>query len=109
MILLNGGMASDLLSLEVILNSSANPYPWAAFREEEAALNNSITSVGVVLPSKIYEGAALMRSIGWSLNDLSDADGVLNLPGPGMTQTAERYTRFDGLLMQRMNQCGLAK
>ena len=108
MILLNGGMASDLLSTECVFQSEANPYAWASFREEEAALNNSLTSVGIILPAKIYAGAAAMRSQGLTLNELSDAFGQLTFATNGVDEI-HTYTRFDGLVMEHMNRCGLAK
>jgi len=53
-IVLNGGMSGDLLELEQLLSSEDNPYPWSSFRESEYALNGALTSVGIVLPEKVY-------------------------------------------------------
>ena len=111
MILLNGGMASDLIVIEKVLALPANPYPWAAFREEEAALNNSITSVGVVLPSKIYDGAAYLRT-----NNITDEqfskDLWLPMPvdnGPDGIIEGVEYTPIEARLMSTINRCGLAR
>ncbi|MND12070.1 hypothetical protein D3C80_22120 [compost metagenome] len=54
-IVLNGGMAGDLLRYQELLERSDNPYPWASFCESEYALGGIITNVGVVLPAKIYK------------------------------------------------------
>lgn len=57
MVLLNGGMAKDLLEFECFLQSKDHGYAWAAFREEEAAINGAITNVAIVLPKKMYTNA----------------------------------------------------
>lgn len=57
MVLLNGGMAKDLLEFESFLQSQDHGYAWASFREEEAAINGAITNVAIVLPEKMYTKA----------------------------------------------------
>lgn len=59
MILLNGGYASELIRLENLFKRG--DYPWASFREEKDALNESITSVGIILPERLYEAAKQKR------------------------------------------------
>lgn len=51
-IVLNGGMQSDLLQIEDLLEYSK--FPWASFREEQNALNGALTNVGVILPEYVY-------------------------------------------------------
>jgi hypothetical protein len=55
MILLNAGYADEILKLQEFFRSAENPYPWATFHEEGASLNFAATSVGIVLPEKIYD------------------------------------------------------
>ena len=54
MILLNGGMMSHLVEFETFLTENSHAYAWSSFREEEAALNNALTNVGIVLPEHMY-------------------------------------------------------
>jgi hypothetical protein len=76
-ILLNGGYASNIQDLinfftiedfyygnPIRVENPDNPYPWAYFCEEEASLNHSLTSVGIILPSCIYNTAADLRENG---------------------------------------------
>lgn len=61
MILLNGGYAEALEDLHAFFESPTNPYPFTWFHEEKASLNGALTSVGIVLPEKIYETARALR------------------------------------------------
>lgn len=61
MILLNGGYAEALEDLHAFFESPSNPYPFTWFHEEKASLNGALTSVGIVLPEKIYDTARLLR------------------------------------------------
>lgn len=54
MILLNGGMMSHLLEFEAFLTENKHVLAWAAFREEEDALNGALTNIGLVLPEHMY-------------------------------------------------------
>lgn len=56
-ILLNGGMHQNLYEVYSTLLQMTNrgkTYPIALFNEERAALNDAITSVGIVLPERVY-------------------------------------------------------
>jgi hypothetical protein len=61
MVLLNGGYAANLQELIWMFMSKENPYPWAEFEEEMDSLNGALTSVGIILPEKIYETAKAIR------------------------------------------------
>ena len=61
-ILLDGGYQSELISLLDWLDREENPYPFAFFREEEDALNGTMTSVGIVLPEKMYTAMSDIRT-----------------------------------------------
>lgn len=57
MILLNGGAHFDLKNLISRLNlltRQGTQYPVGYFEEEESALNGAVTSVGIVLPGRVY-------------------------------------------------------
>lgn len=78
MILLNGGYSATIQELvdffaeqgEHVVN-----YPWAPFYEEEASLNGALTTVGIILPEKIYLVAAAIR--GENTPDYETVDGQI--------------------------------
>lgn len=124
MILLNGGMASDLLDVESMLIPNVHPYAWAAFREEEAALNNAITNIGIVLPKKIYFAsrqitrAIELRKYGadFDINGASarlyrvmsqSNEEVLQLIIGDGTEDSYTYSEFDIKLMNILSKCSL--
>ena len=61
MILLNAGYGEEIHSLVEFFNTEDNPYPWAQFHEAPEALDGALTSVGIVLPERIYETVSLIR------------------------------------------------
>ena len=61
MILLNAGYGEELYRLGDLFSHQENPYPWAAFSESEEALDGAMTSIGIVLPERIYETMAVCR------------------------------------------------
>jgi len=61
MILLNGGYSENLREIIALFDTPENPYPWAHFNEGEDSLDGALTSVGIVLPEKIYVTATAMR------------------------------------------------
>jgi hypothetical protein len=58
---MNGGNNADLLELWSFVDDINNPYPYAAFYEDEQSLNGTMTSIGIVLPEKIYVTAEFER------------------------------------------------
>lgn len=61
-IVCNGGNSADLLSLYQQLSVMDLDFPFVKFHEDEQSLNGACTAVGIVLPSKIYDGAATIRN-----------------------------------------------
>jgi hypothetical protein len=58
MILLNGGYQSSLEALYSDfrhLTKNGTIYPIGSFREEQEALNGCMTSVGIILPKRVYD------------------------------------------------------
>ena len=93
MILLNGGYGSNLHDLYEFFNQKGkNPYPYAKFHESGEALDGALTSVGIVLPEKIYEGAAMLRK-----------------GKDGDTIDFDKYTAWEIQLMERLTTFGMAK
>lgn len=134
MILLNGGMASHLLDFEAFLKSESHGYAWASFREEVDALNSTITSVGIVLPEKMYNGnREIARMISQEKFGVPFKIGATEAkvnrqrdPGPdGAVYTVTlfngtgsagvpemsmyRYTPFEAELLARISRCDMAR
>lgn len=53
----NGGMYSDISEISNQLQVNHGEYPYAKFYESSAAMNGMLTSVGVILPRKIWQSA----------------------------------------------------
>jgi len=61
MVLLNAGYSSELHDLQEFFLSEDNLYPWSQFKESQEALDGAFTSIGIVLPARIYETAKYCR------------------------------------------------
>lgn len=61
MVLLNGGFSSNLRTILSTLRQQRTEYPYAAFQEEDDALDGALTCVGVILPEKFYMTASDIR------------------------------------------------
>lgn len=59
MIVLNGGMNTDIQEIFYIMEQLEHTHlgimPFVGFREDEKSLGNILTSVGVVVPQRLYE------------------------------------------------------
>ena len=103
MILLNGGYSENLRALIALFDTQENPYPWAHFNEGEDSLDGALTSVGIVLPEKIYVTAAAMRN---------DEDFVSRLRETGCWNPCddEHYeiSKYEFDLCLELNKYGLA-
>lgn len=123
MILLNGGYAATIQELVDFFNDGTNPYPWADFHEEEASLNGALTTVGIILPEKIYlTAAAIRRNMIYSMNESGQTtvreqvwdygsitvdkenDFGFDVPGP----TIMVFSKWEAQMMDKLNQFNLA-
>lgn len=110
MILLNGGMSDNLHSLNSFFKHDDNPYPFASFKESKEALDGAATSVGIVLPEKIYEGAALLRRrLTPIMQDKFIAANTLMFYDEHELAIEERYNDFEIELMYQLNKYRLAQ
>ena len=134
-ILLNAGYAENIEELESFFEGTLDapgvtrlsevygvdysPYPFALFRESNEALNGAATSFGVVLPPKVYEGAAAMRKVKRLRRDDParlkwDLERMLDVTVPsdeyvGATEVVEfEYNKFEVELMERLGTFRLA-
>lgn len=117
MILLNGGYAATIQELTDFFNSANNLYPYAPFYEEEASLNGALTTVGIILPEKIYSIAAAIRADSipataerYSLRNQIWENGEIVI-GPENTLGFDidkdlilSYTKWEAQLIDRLNQ-----
>lgn len=110
MILLNGGYGENLHDLlEFFVDGN---YPFAYFCESKEALDGAITSVGIVLPPKIYVGAREASRVMRLRTEipsrmLFEQERILNIELDGEQREVE-YTEWEVELMQRLNTFRLA-
>lgn len=104
MILLNGGHGSNLHDLIDFFEQDDNPYPFSFFKESEGALDNALTCVGIILPEKIYEGAAVLRK------RFSVEESATFIRDKGLYINGEyiKYTEWEIELMNRLTKFRLA-
>jgi hypothetical protein len=62
MMCMNGGNNESLMGLVEFFDDINNPYPYAAFHEDGESLGGVLTSVAILLPAKIYDTAAAIRT-----------------------------------------------
>lgn len=113
MILLNGGDMQALEDLKVFFATDENPYPWAAFQESRDALAGATTSVSILLPEKIYEGAQTRRRFGLSARVEGEIEGdwvksLKETDEKGNVVFEGRFTRFESLLLDMLPNYRLA-
>ena len=103
MILLNAGYGENIHSLCNFFNHSENPFPWAPFYESEEALDGAITTVGIVLPAKIYEMAAMIRD-----RNLPEANlDTLKVTGE-WKEAGWYFSKWEVQLIEKLNTFGMA-
>lgn len=125
MILLNGGYGENLRELNAFFEGTLDepgvtrlsevydnysPYPFAFFEESDEALDGAMTSFGVILPPKIYEGARLMQKTmrlprDMDVRQLFENEGILVFSDGEEVP----YNKWEIELMQRLNTFRLAQ
>jgi hypothetical protein len=108
MILLNAGYGENIHNLVDFFQSTENLYPWSSFSESEEALDGATTSVGIILPEKIYEGANLLRT-SLSAPAVLREEGHLLLNAGTEKAKTEYYSKWEADLMDKLTTFGLAK
>lgn len=109
MILLNGGNQESLQEFVLFLSLvPENTFAWGTFNEDEQSLNNALTCIGIVLPERIYNSAALMRQRTTEIVKINNEDHNYMWITDNMLN---EYTLsvWEYELCERLNQCGLAK
>ena len=125
MILLNGGYMETMEELMNFFKTIKNPYPWSPFYEGHDSLGGILTSIGIVLPEKIYKAAAAIRSErpGVQFNRdgsytlryiIEEQGGFTSNPNDSIQMTITEPTHFEVSkwefeLMNRLNEFRLAQ
>ena len=112
-IILNAGYTETIRDLLKFFHTGTHTYPFAEFRESKEALDGALTSVGIVLPEKIYAGAAAMRKVKRARRDDParmdfEYNRVLLIELEDGTRKDEAYTEFEVELMERLGTFRLA-
>lgn len=115
-IVLNGGMQSDLQSFQALLEQTNNPYAWAPFHESEDALNGALTNIALVLHESMYAYTPLImkfmtmqdKSINFPFGEGTiqvsrDGEGIAVLDG----EITYHYNSFDLQLLAKLSACKL--
>ena len=104
MILLNAGYGEEIHSLRQMFMVPDNPYPWAAFAESPEALDGALTSIGIILPERIYETAAVCRQ-----KRIDPLYLAAPTPLPGCEDLPSDLTSWEIDLIARLGNYGLAR
>lgn len=108
MVLLNGGNQESLQDFYSFLAGPSNPFPFGFFCEDEQSLNGAMTCVGIVLPERIYDSAALMRQRSTEIIKINDEEpNRVWITDNNLKEYILSGWEFE--LCERLNQCGLAK
>lgn len=107
MVLLNGGNQSALEDFRLFFDTSSNPFAWGSFCEDNQSLNNALTCVGIVLPERVYEAAALLRQRTTTIIKPEDTPDMIWVVGTN--DVVYELTLWEQELCERLNLCGLAK
>lgn len=110
MIVLNGGMLSDMVESLEFLEDDQNEYPFAPFYESGEVLGGILTNIAIILPEKIYLTAEWVRNKKLIFNYESDrfVDYGLNSNDWNRFRDWE-FSGYDVQLILWLNTFGLAK
>ena len=92
-VVLNAGEGEKLERLWAIFDSHDHPYPWAHWNESREALNGAITSVGIILPERVYEGAREIKK-NWRDTKLPEKMG---------------FSEFEQVIIKQLNSTYMAR
>jgi len=115
MIVLNGGMNSDIIALNTFFEYNAQllsfPAPWTAFSEDRMSLGGIMTAVGVVLPEEIYD-AVNYRTASEILGQPNELEGLLDAffyIKDGSIVAVYLKNTLENLLITKLKSCPLAR
>lgn len=114
---LNGGNAEDVREWKAFFDAGMQSndcrFPYAPFFEDEQSLDGALTSVAVILPSRIFEGAAAFRRSKYDATISMTQDHLLDELRIGWTDGATIhsyvYNKWERELLKRLNNAQLAR
>jgi len=101
MILLNAGYGETIHELVKFFGSRSNSFPWAPFYEGKDSLDGAITTVGIILPERIYGMASLVR-------DCNSPDATIDHLMHYGQWDEWSFNKWEVQLIERMNRFGMA-
>ena len=113
MICLNGGMYGDVCEWLAFFEMHENPYPFTGFVEEPHQGGN-LTSVAVILPARIFDTAARLRTAKYNDDVSVTWDHLMNELRVGWfdeqgVQHNDTFNEWERDLMNKLNGCQLAR
>lgn len=111
-ICLNGGNYESVVKVHEFLDSPHNPYPFAPFHEDESSAGGRMTTVGIVLPARIFETASLLRRRELPVGVCYTNDKLLGIHRFTFEEDGEirsdEFSEWEFELMQLLNKFRLA-
>ena len=104
-ICLNGGNSANLKDIVKLFSSTEHQYVWSSFSEDEQSLNNALTSVAIILPSRVYTAAKAIRDRRITPIQVM----TLGFVEDDTDTEHHHYTEWELELIYLLNSCGLAK
>lgn len=112
MILLNAGFGAEIADLAMMFTGGEvkyeNPYPWAVFLEEQATLNGAYTSIGIILPSRIWNTVSVIREHNLALT-LLNSPQYSSHPYEDISALPNDFTDWEIQLLERLPKYSLAR
>ena len=112
-IVLNAGYTENIETLIRHFLSEENPYQWAAFNESSEALDGARTGVGIILPERVYEGAAIIREYGagpiWSEKAYLPTTSKIIEESGNIVFDVSCFTPWELQFIDMLNQYSLAR
>lgn len=109
-IVLNAGYSEEIHDLNDFFSYTNNPYPWAPFCESKEALDGATTSIGIILPEKIYAAASEIKDDKSLAQMLKNAVQGGRFPGGFLESfTSNDFNQWESEMVDRLNKYGLAK
>lgn len=111
-ICLNGGNSKGLHDLYAFLGNDANPFPFVKFHEDEDSMEGILTSIALILPARIFDGAARLRRQKYDPQVTVTHDHLLEEVRiswvEGEVAQTDTYNGWEHELMEALNRMRLA-
>lgn len=114
MICLNGGMNAGIEDIYAFLHDDQNPFPYTPFYEDQQTAAGMLTSVAMILPARIFNGAAMLGRVRFDPQVTVTEDHLREEVRISWVDEIEDeardevYSLWEYELMQRLNKLRLA-